>query len=90
MIVIDLNDYPEHLSCQTIARRLLDAGHNEQIQLCFVRNKKPVFESFHTIAFFANTKVLESHNGERMKRVTDPYIATQENPNGRTTKQHAA
>ena len=88
MVVIDLNDYPEELSCQKIARRLLEAGHHEQTQLAFVRGKTPIFQSFDTIGYFANTKVLESHNGERMKRVTDPYISSQEKPNG--TQSRAA
>ena len=91
MVVIDLNDYPESLSCQKIARRLLDAGHNEQTQLAFVRGKTPIFQSFDTIGYFANTKAIESHNGDHMMRVKDPlrpYISTQEKPND--TKSRAA
>ena len=91
MIVIDLNDYPESLSCQTIARRLLDAGHHEQTQLAFVRGKTPIFNSFDTIGYFANTKAIESHNGDHMMRVKDPltpYISSQEKPNG--TQSRAA
>ena len=90
MIVIDLNDYPEGLSCQTIARRLLKAGHHQSTQVAFVRAKTPIFNEFLSLAYFANTKVIESHNGEHMKRVSDPYISTQEKPNGTRTKQNAA
>ena len=93
MVVIDLNDYPENLSCQKIARRLLEAGHNEQTQLAFVRGKTPIFQSFDTIGYFANTKAIESHNGDHMMRIKDPirpYISTQEKPNGTRTKQNAA
>ena len=85
MVVIDLNDYPENLSCQKIARRLLEAGHNEQTQLAFVRGNTPIFQSFDTIGYFANTKAIESHNGDHMMRIKDPlrpYISTQEKPNG--------
>ena len=85
MVVIDLNDYPEELSCQKIARRLLEAGHNEQTQLAFVRGKTPIFQSFDTIGYFANTKAIESYNGDPMMRVKDPlnpYISSQEKPNG--------
>ena len=84
MVVIDLNDYPENLSCQKIARRLLEAGHNQQTQLAFVRGKTPIFQSFDTIGYFANTKAIESHNGDHMMRIKDPirpYISPQEKPN---------
>jgi len=91
MVVIDLNDYPEELSCQKIARRLLNAGHNEQTQLAFVRGKTPIFQSFDTIGYFANTKAIESHNGDHMMRIKDPlrpYISPKEKPNG--TQSRAA
>ena len=92
MIVIDLNDYPEEINCQTIARSLLQAGHNEERQLAFVRGNTPIFQSFDTIGYFANTKAIESHNGDHMMRIKDsltPYISTQEKPNGAKTKTAA-
>ena len=85
MIVIDLNDYPEEINCQTIARRLLQAGHSEDRQLAFVRGNTPIFQSFDTIGYFANHKAVESHNGNPMMHVHDPYILREEQPNG--TKQ---
>lgn len=90
MIVIDLDKYPEGLTCQTIARRLLNAGHHELTQLAFVRGKTPIFKSFDTIGYFANHRVVESQHGADMKRVTDLYILPQEKPNGTETTHQAA
>ena len=42
MIMIVLNCYREDLRNQTIARILLDAGHNEQTQLSFVNG--PIYK----------------------------------------------
>ena len=85
MIVVDLNDYPEGLTCQIIARRLIKAGNHEQTKVCFVRGKTPIFKQFLSLSYFANSKVIESHDGEDMKRIhlkQHPNILTQEKPNG--------
>ena len=88
-ISIDLNDYPENLSCCLIARSLIKAGHDPKTKVCFVRARTPIFNELISLNYFASRRVVESHNGEPMKCIRDPYILPKEKPNGPRADQAA-
>ena len=69
MIVVDLNDYDESLSCGDIARDLIADGTDPSTLVRFMRGSTKVFMNDSPLNYWAGTAVEESTKGEFMKHV---------------------
>ena len=74
MLVLDLNHYPENLTCGDIARELIANGKDPSTLVRFMRGSTKVFKKDSPLNYWAGTAVEESTKGEFMKHV--PYRAS--------------
>lgn len=85
MVIFDLNQYPPSTSCSQHCRNLINAGHDPQTPIKFVRGQTPVFKETFTLIHWAGRDCIESHNGRHMRYVKhtgeDVYILSQEKRN---------
>ena len=69
MLVLDLNHYPENLTCGDVARDLIADGTDPSTIVRFMRGKTKVFLNDSTLNYWSGTAVEESTKGEWMKHV---------------------
>ena len=83
MIVVDLNDYDESLSCGDIARQLAQSGkYHADTPLRFMRGNTKVFKEDLKLVYWIDTRIKESTDGEWMKTVR--YVPGCIHPRGPT------
>ena len=69
MLVLDLNHYPENMTCGDIARDLITNGKDPSTLVRFMRGSTKVFKRDSPLNYWAGTAVEESTKGEFMKHV---------------------
>ena len=69
MLVLDLNHYPENLTCGDIARDLIADSKDPSTLIRFMRGSTKVFITDSPSSYWAGTAVQESTKGEDMKHV---------------------
>ena len=86
MIIFDLNQYSPSISCSQHCRNLINAGHDPQTPIKFVRGNTNIFNETCTLIRWAGKECIESHHGKHMRYVKytgeDVYICPQEGRNG--------
>ena len=67
MVIFDLNLYPPSTSCSQHCRNLINAGHDPQTPIKFVRGQTSVFNETFTLKHWATKECIESRDGAWMR-----------------------